>query len=83
VWGSSGKLTTDRTFTAGPAVRPVVELQTESAVERVELPADNHFANLLREFVRLIRKDDFAAEYSAILRQAALQEEFRELAIKA
>lgn len=75
VWGSKGKLSTDRTFTAGPNFVPSVRIETAGGLECRELPTDNHFRNILRHFVESIFQDDHTAEYEAILKQATLQED--------
>jgi NDP-hexose-3-ketoreductase len=79
VWGSHAKLNTNKTFTAGPGFTPSVRLETSSGVDDFELPADNHFKNILTRFVESIYHNDYSSEYQAILRQAALQEELRKV----
>jgi NDP-hexose-3-ketoreductase len=82
VWGSRGKLCTDRTFTAGPAVTPTVRIETASGVETFALPTDNHFRRLLINFIGSVHSAGRRlAEYDAIVEQACLQEQVRRLGI--
>lgn len=77
VWGSKAKLTTNRTFTAGSSFAPSVRIETADGVENRTLPKDNHFRNIFVHFVESISHYDHTAEYQAILKQAALQEDVR------
>ncbi len=81
-WGSKGLLKTNRTFTAGNSFSPVAELITERGVELVTLPQDDHFANILEEFTKMIRGGQFNRCYKSILSQAKLQQEVRDKSSK-
>lgn len=80
VWGSQAKLTTDRTFTAGPGYEPKVRIESAERVDTVALPMDNHFKKILARFSESILLKDYSTEYNAILRQAELQESVRDSA---
>jgi NDP-hexose-3-ketoreductase len=80
VWGSNARLYTDRTFTAGPGVGPSAFLDTPEGTERIGLPADNHFRNLLEHTVSLVASGIHEIEYEQLLRQASLQSRVRDIA---
>jgi dTDP-3,4-didehydro-2,6-dideoxy-alpha-D-glucose 3-reductase len=78
--GQRAKLSTSRTFTAGPGIAPFALLDKPDGTAKIELPADNHFVRILQEFhdrIRSGRTQRFAEEN---VRQARLQEDVRLLA---
>ncbi len=81
IWGSKGKLYSNRIFTSPPGFEPTVELETAEEKEILTLSADNHFENMLKHFYELIQnKGDRNAEYVQNINQARL---INELKIKA
>jgi len=80
IWGNRGKLTADRIFTAGPGISPKVRIEENGNQETIDIPADNHFLNLLNSMVSVVESGDYEIEYKAILRQAALLEDTRQKA---
>ncbi len=80
IWGSKGKLTSHRAFTAGPQVKPKITLERQNDSEEFELDGDNHFINLHNAFYDRIQKRDFEAEHEALLTQAQLIQQFKNLA---
>ena len=73
IWGSKGRLTTNRLFTAPPGY--CAELIIESGMERevIAVEPDNHFENMLQHFYRLATvADGRAAEYAQNINQARL-----------
>lgn len=73
LWGSGGKLSTERIFTASATLSPVLLMETAAGREERRLPPDDHFRNALRYFYRLIHDEERAAfEHEGNLRQAAL-----------
>ena len=81
-WGSKGKLTTNRTFTAGRDFMPSAFLVTDTGTETISLPKDDHFTNILSDFLTSIREHRTLMEAKCILKQAALQQSVRELGLK-
>lgn len=80
IWGSKAKLSTDRTFTAGKSYLPNVKVETANGVESIVLPTDNHFQNILSIFAsKCIENRDHESEYAAILKQALLQDQVRQI----
>lgn len=50
LWGTKGRITMKRAFTAGPDVSPVLEIETPEGAKVHSLPPDNHFHKLLQQF---------------------------------
>lgn len=73
LWGTKGKLFTNRIFTANLNYEPVIELETAAGSQTIKLPADHHFKNMLTYFHQLItHKKDLEAEYKQNVNQARL-----------
>jgi predicted dehydrogenase len=72
IWGSKGKLTAKRAFTAPPGFSPEIVVETSAGAEVRALPADNHFANMLTRFAEMIGQGTFEDEYEESLTQAGL-----------
>lgn len=83
IWGSKGKLSAYRIFTAGPGVAPVIRIETAEGAEEVNIEPDNHFLNLLEDFYQTIQSGHFELEYEAVLNQAKLLQEVRDQSVKA
>ena len=54
IWGSKGKLTASRIFTAGPGIKATVKLEGSNFSDSVHLIEDDHFHNMLNHFSGLI-----------------------------
>jgi predicted dehydrogenase len=80
IWGSKGKLTARRAFTAPPGLSPELVVETAGGVDVNALPPDNHFANMLTHFSCTIRRGDFGGEHSENLLQAQLLHQARKSA---
>lgn len=80
VWGSKGKLTAKRAFTAPPGLAPEIVVETAAGVEVKTLPADNHFNNMLIHFSDTIRCGAYEDEYEENLTQARLIQQVKEMA---
>lgn len=73
IWGSKGKITATRAFTAAPGFQPTVIVERQGEREEHLLPADNHFVNLLQDFADFCQNpSNFAHEYEALVAQASL-----------
>jgi dTDP-3,4-didehydro-2,6-dideoxy-alpha-D-glucose 3-reductase len=80
IWGSKGKLTAHRAFTAGPGFMPVITVEKQGDMHEYTLPADNHFKNSIEHFVNAVINKRVSAEVDAILKQANLQQEIKDCA---
>ncbi|MFY8020771.1 MAG: Gfo/Idh/MocA family protein [Bacteroidia bacterium] len=81
LWGSLGKLTAPRIFTAGPGVATKIIIEKAGSTDQIDLESDNHFINLLKHFHSLIKSGEFESEYDEILAQARLIEETKSASI--
>lgn len=80
IWGSKGKISADRIFTAGPGISPTLKLETSQGSEVVSVEPDHHFLNLLNDFAHTIASGLFEPKYQEILQQANLISQVRERA---
>ncbi|SMO35533.1 hypothetical protein SAMN06265379_101226 [Saccharicrinis carchari] len=81
LWGSKGKIYTNRIFTAPPGYEAEIILETNEGKETIKVKADNHFANMLLYFHKLILNPELPErEYQQNINQAQLIEEFVRLA---
>ncbi|MDR2474234.1 MAG: Gfo/Idh/MocA family oxidoreductase [Bacteroidales bacterium] len=65
IWGSRGKLTANRVFTAPPGFSPEVVLETPNCIKRYQLEPDNHFINMLNHLADIIQTENFEPDYEA------------------
>jgi hypothetical protein len=79
LWGSAGKITVERAFTAPPGFAPRVILEKPGKREEFTLPPDDHFRNILIEFARCVADRHFEAHWQASLSQARLIQEVTNL----
>lgn len=78
LWGSKGRIYTNRIFTAPPEHKPVVHIEKEGKLERIELEPDHHFKNMLSYFITAISSSSIKSnEYEQNIRQARLIKELR------
>jgi predicted dehydrogenase len=82
IWGSKGKITADRIFTAGPGISPKIVIQEQGNTEVLDIEPDNHFLNLLNDFALTVESGAFETKYAEIENQAFLLEEARTMAKK-
>jgi len=76
LWGTKGKISTSRAFTARSDFAAPVVVETASGREERRF-ADDHFARMLDFVSGKIAARDFAGEYAECLRQAELVEAVR------
>lgn len=83
LWGSKGKLSTNRIFTAPPNIEPRITIETNDGVQERVLQADNHYINMLKHFYNLVvNGGDKSSEYKENIRQASLIHQFKKVASK-
>lgn len=76
IWGSKGRLYTDRILTAPPNFRPRYTLTFQNGSEEYSLPADDHFLHSIERFVHLVKNPAERADQSAaIVRGSQLLED--------
>ena len=76
LWGSKGKLTASRIFTAPPGFEPEIVLENGKGKEVIKLESDNHFKAMLRHFFEQCIKGGTDSEHQQNLSQAHLIESF-------
>jgi dTDP-3,4-didehydro-2,6-dideoxy-alpha-D-glucose 3-reductase len=73
IWGSKGKLTANRIFTAGPGIQATVTIEQAVGTDTVNSIEDNHFLNMLDHFSNLINTGNgLDREYAQNENQARL-----------
>lgn len=81
LWGSKGKIYTNRIFTAAPSFEPIIKIETNDRKESIKLSSDNHFKNMLKYFyTQIITKENIEDEYNQNINQARLIKELKEKA---
>lgn len=78
LWGSRGKLTMDRAFTAGPGVRPTVVIEEQDTRRQFVQLADDHCTRLLDRFSECIHSGDTSYQLDEILAQTRLLEKVKQ-----
>lgn len=78
IWGSKGKLTSTRAYTAPAGFQPKVVVETdECGKEEIALPSCDQFDLMLNHIVGCLDKGDFEKEYEQDLIQAEHIEKIR------
>ena len=80
LWGSKGKLYTNRIFTAPLGYSPIITLDCNNGTKEICLNADSHFINMLNHFYILTQQGNSYLredEYRQNKNQARLIEELR------
>lgn len=77
LWGSTGKLTATRAYTARADFSPSILVEQNGKTEEVKLPPDDHFHNMIVHFGNTIREGNLEPERLNILTQAHLIEATR------
>ncbi|APD06087.1 D-xylose 1-dehydrogenase (NADP(+)) [Flavobacteriaceae bacterium UJ101] len=72
IWGSKGKITSTRAFTAKHDYIPSIILEKQGFLKEIKLQKDDHFVNMLNYFINLCRVGNFDIEWNKILEQARL-----------
>ncbi|MFA7098006.1 MAG: Gfo/Idh/MocA family oxidoreductase [Gammaproteobacteria bacterium] len=75
LWGSKGRLFTNRIFTAPPNVIPQIELSSGGNTEILNIEADNHFEKMLKYFHAACQGK--ISESKQNIKQSRMIEEFR------
>lgn len=73
IWGSRGRLSTYRIFTAKPGFEPEIHLENKDGLKTYKLNSDNHFRNILLHFHKLcFSKKGLKNEYIQNIDQARM-----------
>ncbi|AKQ44801.1 hypothetical protein TH63_02830 [Rufibacter radiotolerans] len=79
IWGSTGKITSTRAFTAKADFAPTIILEKNGVSEQIVIEPDDHFRNMLLYFNEIVKEKNFEPEWTNILTQTRLIEEVRNL----
>jgi len=82
IWGSKGKLISERAFTAGPDIMPKITIEKQNERHEYTLPRDNHFLNILGHFHESIQNRILEQNYSELLNQSRLLTQIQEYAAR-
>jgi len=78
LWGSKGKITANRIFTATPSFIPEITIETEEKKEVITVDEDNHFKNMMVYLYNLINTHSIPHdEYEQNIQQARILEAIR------
>ena len=72
IWGSKGKITSTRAFTAKSGFKPTILLEKHGFKEEIVLPEDNHFRNMIKHFNQVVKSNKYEVEWENILSQSKL-----------
>lgn len=76
LWGSKGKIYTNRIFTSPPAYNPIIKIETNDGKENIKLEEDHHFKNMLNYFHQsIIDRSNLEFEYEQNINQSRLLNE--------
>lgn len=81
-WGSTGRLIANKAFTPRSNEKPGITVQKANETENLEMPADNHFVNILDEFYVSIISNKHIEHLEDILNQSKLLDNIRNTSIK-
>ena len=80
IWGSKGRLYTNRIFTAPEEHRPQIIVESGSEVRNIDLEPDSHFQHSIEQFLKEIKETNHREEmHKGILLQAKLVDDIRRL----
>lgn len=71
IWGSKGKITVTRAFTAREDYKPTIVLEKQGDLQNIVLPADNHFAGMVNHVAYCLDNEEYEDEYAQNLSQSS------------
>lgn len=81
LWGSKGRIETNRIFTAPPDYSPEITVESSKGREILSVEPHNHFEKMLLHFYNLISTEkNLASEYAQNINQARLIHELHSIA---
>lgn len=79
IWGSRGRLYTNRIFTAPPDYKPVIVIEKAGQKEEITLKEDSHFQHSIELFLtEIVEEEKREKVYEEMVLQAKLVEEIRD-----
>ncbi|KAB8315242.1 Gfo/Idh/MocA family oxidoreductase [Tolypothrix campylonemoides VB511288] len=77
IWGSKGKLSCERAYSAPPGFSPKIIIEKQGLRTEILLDSDNHFENILKYFRHSILEQKYEHHFKEILTQARLIEQVK------
>lgn len=81
IWGSTGKITVPRAYTAKSDFSPLIILENINGTQEIVVEADDHFRHMLNDFNRIVSEKIFNEELENIITQARLVDAVKNLSI--
>ena len=81
IWGSKGKISANRIFTAGPGVQPKIVIETNDEEEVIKFDSENHFIKTIEQLYFDIIDENFDLEVKNNFEFVQLLEEIRDKAV--
>jgi NDP-hexose-3-ketoreductase len=81
IWGSKGRISANRIFTAGPGVQPKIIIETNDEEEVIKFESENHFIKIIEQLYYDIIAENFDLEVKRNLEFVQLLEEIRDKAV--
>ncbi|MFT4805395.1 MAG: NDP-hexose-3-ketoreductase [Psychroserpens sp.] len=72
IWGSKGKVVSNRAFTAKKDYNPTIQLEKQGKSNEIKLETDDHFFNMQLHINNLLKNENYDLELTNILGQARL-----------
>lgn len=83
IWGSKGKIISERAFTPKPDFSPTVIIENNEGINKIDISPDNHFEKAMIEFYESIYSDEKKSlHYENILLQSQTLEQIKLLSKK-
>ena len=82
IWGSKGKITSTRAFTANSDFSPTIIIEKQGRKDEILLPMDDHFKKMLEYFNKIVASKKNEHELKAILYQSNLIQQIRDITAK-
>lgn len=71
IWGSKGRIVVERAYTPSPDYKPIIHLEQQGVVEKINEEPFNHFVGAMQEFYHLmVGKSNRKLQYDSILLQS-------------
>jgi predicted dehydrogenase len=81
-WGSTGRLIANKAFTPKPTEKPRITVEKANETENLDMPADNHFVNILDEFYLSMVTNKHIEHLEDVLNQSKLLDQVRKTSLK-
>jgi predicted dehydrogenase len=77
LWGTMGRIVMKRAFTAGPGIKPIIEIETKDGTEKIDNIEDNHLHKMFEVFFKACKENPYY-QFHQILNQSRILSEINE-----